>query len=85
MFLSDNVKELDASLAAGMHSFLVDRSGNAPLSEGDKDRFNVLNSLTEIKLTPEEQGQDPDPSGAAAEPSKRQSQRLKVKAIGRNS
>ena len=50
LFLSDNVKEVDAARQAGMQTFMVDRPGNAPLPEEDKSRLSVVNSLDEIKL-----------------------------------
>jgi enolase-phosphatase E1 len=50
LFLSDNVKEVDAAIAAGMRSKLVDRPGNAPLSDADRDRLEVVESLEEVDL-----------------------------------
>jgi enolase-phosphatase E1 len=50
LFLSDNVKEVDAAIAAGMRSKLVDRPGNAPLSDVDRDRLEVVESFEEINL-----------------------------------
>ncbi|CAK4031108.1 2,3-diketo-5-methylthio-1-phosphopentane phosphatase [Lecanosticta acicola] len=51
LFLSDNVKEVKAALDAKMHAILVDRPGNAPLSEQDKKAYEVVDSLDKIKLT----------------------------------
>jgi enolase-phosphatase E1 len=50
LFLSDNVKEVDAAIEAGMQSILVDRPGNAPVSDADRSRLHVVASLDEIKL-----------------------------------
>ena len=54
LFLSDNVKEVDAALKAGMLPLIVDRPGNAPVSEEDRSRLNSVNSLDEIKLGTDE-------------------------------
>jgi enolase-phosphatase E1 len=48
LFLSDNVKEVEAAKAAGMQSFIVDRPGNAALSEEDRKRHRVVSSFDEI-------------------------------------
>ncbi|KAL1583058.1 hypothetical protein WHR41_08447 [Cladosporium halotolerans] len=50
LFLSDNVKEVEAALSAGMKSLVVDRPGNAPLSDEDKNRFKVIESFEQISL-----------------------------------
>lgn len=50
LFLSDNVKEVDAALGAGMKSILVDRPGNAEVSSEDRERLMVVHSLADIKL-----------------------------------
>ena len=50
LFLSDNVKEVEAALAAGMKSLVVDRPGNAVLSEEDKKRFEVVDTFEKISL-----------------------------------
>lgn len=75
LFLSDNVKEVDAAVAAGMQSIMVDRPGNAPLSDADTNRLQVVNSLEQVDLTqPSESNKQsslPDESG------RRQSSRLK--------
>jgi enolase-phosphatase E1 len=49
LFLSDNVKEVDAAHQVKMESIVVDRAGNAPLSAEDKARFDIVESLSEIK------------------------------------
>jgi len=51
LFLSDNVKEVQAALEAGMKSIVVDRPGNAPLTEDDKATYKVVNSLHDISLS----------------------------------
>jgi enolase-phosphatase E1 len=48
LFLSDNVKEVEAAKAAGMQSFVVDRPGNAELSDEDRRRHRVVKSFEEI-------------------------------------
>ena len=50
LFLSDNVKEVEAAIAAGMKSLVVDRPGNAVLSEEDKKRFEVVDTFEKISL-----------------------------------
>jgi len=50
LFLSDNVKEVRAAQIAGMESLVVDRPGNAKLSEEDKNELTVITSLDEIDL-----------------------------------
>jgi len=49
LFLSDNVNEVRAALAAGMDAAVVDRPGNAPLSDADQHEFLVIESFDEIK------------------------------------
>jgi len=51
LFLSDNVKEIDAATKAGMNAILVDRLGNAPISAMDQDRMDIAQSLQDISLT----------------------------------
>lgn len=51
LFLSDNVKEVDAAGAAGMHSLMVERPGNAPLSDSDRDRLTIIESLEAVDLS----------------------------------
>lgn len=50
LFLSDNIKEVDAAIEAGLKSILVDRPGNAAVSESDRARVDVVQSLEELKL-----------------------------------
>lgn len=42
--------EIQAALDAGMKAAVVDRKGNAPLSDEDRQRYNVVGSLEEINL-----------------------------------
>jgi enolase-phosphatase E1 len=50
LFLSDNVKEVEAAIAAGMKSLVVDRPGNAVLSADDQKRFEVVDTFEKITL-----------------------------------
>lgn len=50
VFLSDNVKEVEAAIDAGMKALVVDRPGNAPLSAEDRQRFTVIETLDELQL-----------------------------------
>ncbi|KAI9818489.1 MAG: enolase-phosphatase E1 [Pycnora praestabilis] len=47
-FLSDNVKEVDAALKAGMESTIVVRPGNAPLSEEEIGSHHCLKTLENV-------------------------------------
>ncbi|KAF1990907.1 2,3-diketo-5-methylthio-1-phosphopentane phosphatase [Aulographum hederae CBS 113979] len=44
-FYSDNVKEIDAAEAAGMVAILVNRPGNAPVSDEDMKRMKNITSF----------------------------------------
>ncbi|KAL2260876.1 hypothetical protein VTK26DRAFT_5005 [Humicola hyalothermophila] len=48
LFLSDNVREVEAAKKAGMQSFVVERPGNAALSEEDRARHRVIRSFDEL-------------------------------------
>ncbi|EHA54005.1 enolase-phosphatase E1 [Pyricularia oryzae] len=48
LFLSDNVKEVDAALGAGFQSFVVQRPGNPELPDGVEDRHKVIRSFEEL-------------------------------------
>ncbi|KAL1844040.1 hypothetical protein VTJ49DRAFT_5791 [Mycothermus thermophilus] len=48
LFLSDNVREVAAAKEAGMQSFVVERPGNAPLSEEDRAKHRVVRSFDEL-------------------------------------
>jgi enolase-phosphatase E1 len=48
LFLSDNVKEVEAAKAAGMQSFVVQRPGNAPLPADIEKRHKVINDFDEL-------------------------------------
>lgn len=45
LFLSDNVKEVEAAQEAGMQSFVVQRPGNAELAPEERGRHRVVTSL----------------------------------------
>lgn len=51
LFLSDNVHEVRAALQAGMKSIVVDREGNAPLSEEERREFEVVTSFEQLGLS----------------------------------
>jgi hypothetical protein len=40
--------EAEAAKDAGVYALLVDRPGNAPLAEQDRERFPVIQQLTEL-------------------------------------
>lgn len=48
LFCSDRVEEVDAAKEAGMQAIVVVREGNAPLSEGDKERHVLIERFDEI-------------------------------------
>ncbi|KAL2156079.1 hypothetical protein VTH82DRAFT_824 [Thermothelomyces myriococcoides] len=48
LFLSDNVREVEAAKEAGMQSYIVERPGNAPLSEEERSRHRVVTSFEEL-------------------------------------
>lgn len=50
LFLSDNVKEVDAAREAGMQAAVVVRPGNAPLTSEDISRNHTINSFEEVRL-----------------------------------
>ncbi|KAI1816184.1 enolase-phosphatase E1 [Poronia punctata] len=45
LFLSDNTKEVDAAIAAGMQSMVVQRPGNAELPDEVRKRLKVIESF----------------------------------------
>jgi len=47
-FLTDNVKEAEAATAAGVYAVVVDRPGNAPLSDESKSSYPVITALTDL-------------------------------------
>ena len=51
LFFSDNVKEVKAAIEAGMKAVVVDRPGNAALSEEDRAKYKVISALNEISLS----------------------------------
>ncbi|KAH8879407.1 enolase-phosphatase E1 [Thozetella sp. PMI_491] len=48
LFLSDNVKEVEAAKQAGMQSYIVERPGNADLSDEARKEHKVIQSFDEI-------------------------------------
>ncbi|KAF2084753.1 enolase-phosphatase E1 [Saccharata proteae CBS 121410] len=50
LFLSDNVREVRAALAAGMKAMVIDRPGNEPLSAADREELFVRTSFADIAL-----------------------------------
>ena len=51
LFLSDNVKEVEAATDAGMHACLLEREGNAPLTAEDKQTYPVVQQLDQLVLS----------------------------------
>lgn len=51
LFLSDNVKEVEAALVAGMKAIVVDRPGNAIVSDEERTKYKVVDSLDHISLS----------------------------------
>ncbi|KAK8089318.1 2-3-diketo-5-methylthio-1-phosphopentane phosphatase [Apiospora hydei] len=49
LFLSDNVAEVDAAIAAGMQSKVIFRPGNAELASDVRERLQVLESFDELE------------------------------------
>ncbi|KAF2129014.1 2,3-diketo-5-methylthio-1-phosphopentane phosphatase [Dothidotthia symphoricarpi CBS 119687] len=47
-FLTDNVKEAEAATQAGVYTVVVDRPGNAPLSDDSRATFSVIQKLTDL-------------------------------------
>ncbi len=45
LFLSDNVKEVDAAIAAGLQSYVIQRPGNSELPAGTRERLQVIESF----------------------------------------
>ena len=50
LFLSDNVKEVRAAIEAKMQAVVVERPGNAPLSDADKVELQVIDSFEQLDL-----------------------------------
>lgn len=48
LFLSDNVREVDAAIEAGMRSVVVQRPGNAPLSPDVPKRLRVIETFESL-------------------------------------
>ncbi|KAK8115072.1 Enolase-phosphatase E1 [Apiospora kogelbergensis] len=49
LFLSDNVAEVDAAIAAGMQSKVIFRPGNAELSSDVRERLSVLETFDDLE------------------------------------
>lgn len=52
LFLSDNLKEIDAAKQAGMDAIILVRPGNAPLPEQAKDKHRVIHDFDELAGQP---------------------------------
>lgn len=50
LFLSDNVREVEAAKAAGMRSYVVQRPGNADLPDRVQEKHVVIRSFDELHL-----------------------------------
>ena len=50
LFLSDNVGEVRAAIQASMQAALVERPGNVPLFDADRDELDVVESFEELEL-----------------------------------
>ncbi len=50
LFLSDNVKEVRAAIEAKLQAVVVDRQGNAPLSDADREEFEVVESFEQLEI-----------------------------------
>ncbi|KAK9325109.1 HAD-like domain-containing protein [Lipomyces orientalis] len=48
LFLSDNVKEITAAKEAGWEAYIVERPGNAPLSEEDRKAHKVIQNFESL-------------------------------------
>ncbi|KAK9449346.1 HAD-like domain-containing protein [Limtongia smithiae] len=48
LFLSDNVREVEAAKEAGLEAFIVDRPGNAKLTDEDKEYHRVVTDFTQL-------------------------------------
>jgi hypothetical protein len=51
LFLSDSVQEVRVAKDAGLKAVIVDRPGNAPLSEDVRTKFRVVSTLEEVELS----------------------------------
>lgn len=50
LFFSDNVREIRAAVEAGMEAVTVEREGNAPLTEGDREELTVVTSFDDVDV-----------------------------------
>ncbi|KAI7466632.1 2,3-diketo-5-methylthio-1-phosphopentane phosphatase [Hortaea werneckii] len=49
LFFTDNVMEVDAAVAAGIQTILVDRPGNAVLADSDRQRLRVETTFSALE------------------------------------
>lgn len=49
LFLSDNTKEIEAALAAGLAAIVVERPGNAPLSSDERATYKVISNFDHLE------------------------------------
>lgn len=71
LFLTDVVAEAKAAKEAGLNVVVLDRPGNAELSEDDRKEFTVVSSFADIPLKPavvaeKEQEEEKEKTAAAA-------------------
>ncbi|CAK9435449.1 uncharacterized protein LODBEIA_P01760 [Lodderomyces beijingensis] len=50
LFLSDNLKEVEAAIEAGVNSYIVVRQGNAPISQSHLSKHKVIETLAGLDL-----------------------------------
>lgn len=73
LFLTDVVAEAKAAKEAGLNVVVLDRPGNAELSEDDRKEFTVVSSFADIPLKPavvaekEEEKEEKEKTAAATE------------------
>ncbi|KAL5273741.1 ENOPH1 family protein [Megaselia abdita] len=51
VFFTDIVNEAEAATKAGIRAIILSRPGNASLTDDDKEKYSVISSFDEIKLT----------------------------------
>ncbi|KAF2722053.1 2,3-diketo-5-methylthio-1-phosphopentane phosphatase, partial [Polychaeton citri CBS 116435] len=71
LFLSDNVKEVEAAIAGGMRSLVIDRPGNADLTEEDRAKYDLADNLQDVDIKSaapqEEDTVEPSANGATVQ------------------
>ncbi|KAJ9606209.1 enolase-phosphatase E1 [Cladophialophora chaetospira] len=50
LFLSDNVKEVRAAIEAKLQAVVVDRPGNAPLSDLDRSELGIVKNFEQLEM-----------------------------------